>query len=631
MASDKRRILAAFLYLSCISASKTQFHAQTRAFRAMLQGPKESRSGQLLQRRALARISGLPQEVSYKRLFRRWVDAGIPGNPMGILAGGTSEQPDEDAFKDFVLNRAWTGELATSDDAEKGPTTSASFQEVHGLLAQIGEPEVPQQVLNGNPQATAEIIADMKRLNAAGYATNITSMVAHQTLYPGEAMAMVAERGRRAKELKQRLTTGAMAALVRKAAQFEPLVAHPARGPNSYVIPPNPNVALTASLKRLYDELERRPAKHVVVTNRCGMSGAARVAATASHAFATLEPDTSPDDIVVIRTEHSDLEYPQWFPEGVRHLDFPGLILSSAQPERKKLLLAVLRGLAPQTILNVNSRLLWDITLAHGKVFSDQSRFFAYFFCSDMRADGYEAGYPVEFFYRAMGEVNGFITDSDDLADTLRSRYMLPDNAPGLHVLRTPLLDPVPPVQRAPSDADATTTARPKILWAGRFDRQKRVDLLVEIARTMPDVDFLVWGKAVLDAGRDPMPSLPNLIRKGTYSDFAELPLSEAHAWLYTSAWDGVPTLLMDVAAAGVPLVGSLVGGTGEVMHDGLAVGLKPDASAKDYVTAIRQVIADQEGAWARAAILADRIRDERNLTRYREDLRDILAQKDGN
>ena len=86
---------------------------------------------------------------------------------------------------------------------------------------------------------------------------------------------------------------------------------------------------------------------------------------------------------------------------------------------------------------------------------------------------------------------------------------------------------------------------RPCIIWAGRFDRQKRFDLLVEIARLMPDVNFRSWGKAVLDLSPD-MSNLPeNLQVNGPFVTYDDLPLEDCDGWLYTSAWDGMPTILI--------------------------------------------------------------------------------------
>src|SRR5262249_27906965 len=82
--------------------------------------------------------------------------------------------------------------------------------------------------------------------------------------------------------------------------------------------------------------------------------------------------------------------------------------------------------------------------------------------------------------------------------------------------------------------------------------------------------------------------------------------------WLYTSGWDGVPSQLLEVAMTGIPLVGSLVGGTGEVLgeEDAWPVADRDEATA--YVHSIRDVLADPDGPRRRALALRARMLRER-------------------
>ena len=72
------------------------------------------------------------------------------------------------------------------------------------------------------------------------------------------------------------------------------------------------------------------------------------------------------------------------------------------------------------------------------------------------------------------------ITDSEFLAEELRTRFQVPPSLAGKLVsFATPIRNPPPVVQRATT----SQTKRPQIFWAGRFDRQKRVDIVVAIAQ----------------------------------------------------------------------------------------------------------------------------------------------------
>ena len=67
---------------------------------------------------------------------------------------------------------------------------------------------------------------------------------------------------------------------------------------------------------------------------------------------------------------------------------------------------------------------------------------------------------------------------------------------------------------------------------------------------------------------------------EGRYGHISEIPLAEADVWLYTSGWDGVPSQLLEVAMTGVPIVGTLVGGTGEVLGEDDAWPVGEDEAA---------------------------------------------------
>jgi glycosyltransferase involved in cell wall biosynthesis len=133
-----------------------------------------------------------------------------------------------------------------------------------------------------------------------------------------------------------------------------------------------------------------------------------------------------------------------------------------------------------------------------------------------------------------------------------------------------------------------------------------------------------VWGEPVLNRA---VPSAvpPNVSLEGSYGHLAELRLSDADAWLYTAAWDGVPSQLLEVGMTGIPLVGSVVGGTGEVLaaEDGWPVTDVDDPDA--YVAALRAVLADPGRAREKAVALRARLLHERTETAYADHLAGLL------
>jgi glycosyltransferase involved in cell wall biosynthesis len=86
-----------------------------------------------------------------------------------------------------------------------------------------------------------------------------------------------------------------------------------------------------------------------------------------------------------------------------------------------------------------------------------------------------------------------------------------------------------------------------------------------------------------------------------------------------------VPTLLLEVAMTGVPIVGSLVGGTGEVLSEDDAWPIAEIDDAGAYVKAIREVLANRTAARDRALALRERLLRERSEDSFAKQVTDLL------
>jgi glycosyltransferase involved in cell wall biosynthesis len=134
---------------------------------------------------------------------------------------------------------------------------------------------------------------------------------------------------------------------------------------------------------------------------------------------------------------------------------------------------------------------------------------------------------------------------------------------------------------------------RPTVLWGGRLDYQKRFDILVEVAARMPDVDFLCWGLAVLDAQPDMATLSRNIRMNGPFKSPTDLPLEACDGWLFTSAWEGMPNILIELATLGVPIVASSVGAVPYLIDAETGWPVDPDAGIDAYVDAVRDMLSN--------------------------------------
>lgn len=100
-----------------------------------------------------------------------------------------------------------------------------------------------------------------------------------------------------------------------------------------------------------------------------------------------------------------------------------------------------------------------------------------------------------------------------------------------------------------------------RILWIGRFSRQKRIDRLPAIAKACPDVQFDVIGAGSNPSGDvaaaiEELQRRPNVTLHG-FVPYAELPpfYERAALLLCTSDWEGYPNTFMEAWSRGVPVV----------------------------------------------------------------------------
>jgi glycosyltransferase involved in cell wall biosynthesis len=168
----------------------------------------------------------------------------------------------------------------------------------------------------------------------------------------------------------------------------------------------------------------------------------------------------------------------------------------------------------------------------------------------------------------------------------------------------------VPDIQ-PPSISSSSATPR-QILWVSRIDPEKRPTLLLQIAKRLatelPEITLEVYGRATLGSfGVELFSGLANLRYHGGFDNFAALRPESHLCFVYTSSFDGIPTVLLEVISAGVPVIAPAVGAIPELIKDeqtGLLLECtgSDEADASLYVSAIKRLVSDP--------ILRKRLRD---------------------
>lgn len=419
----------------------------------------------------------------------------------------------------------------------------------------------------------------------------------------------------------ERFETGVLADAVVAATNLDPMVALPVDR-RTVTSPLQYNPLAVQAVKELRERFAGRAFDHVIAIPHVRMSGAARVAGCFTRA---LTQDHPAERVLVVMTDGSMLEHPEWFPSEVEIIDISEYLQSIQAPEiRFTVMLDLLRGVQAKTLININSRLIWDMMRTFGRQISQEFFVASYLFTWDETAKGVRVGYPIQWLRDVIDYTDVVLCDTDYLAEDVRQRFALTGpQSKRVATLRTPLAEMPEAIEL---DTLPRQAGRPRILWAGRFDRQKRIDILAEIARSNPQWDFWVYGKAVLnDAGALALSELENVTLNGEYASFDEITSVELDLYLYTSQWDGMPTILLDVGQYGLPIVAPKIGGIPELIDESTGWLIEPYDDAAQFANAIAEILANPKAAQGRALNLAERIKTMFSETAYVADVQEAL------
>jgi glycosyltransferase involved in cell wall biosynthesis len=136
-------------------------------------------------------------------------------------------------------------------------------------------------------------------------------------------------------------------------------------------------------------------------------------------------------------------------------------------------------------------------------------------------------------------------------------------------------------------------------LAVGRFEAAKDYpNMLRAFARVreeQPGAVLLLVGRGSLQAGTEALAAALGLEGQvrfvGTREDVPEF-MTVADGYVMSSAWEGMPMVLLEAAAAGLPIVATRVGGNQEVIRDGDTGFLAPPGDAAALGAAMLRLMA---------------------------------------
>jgi glycosyltransferase involved in cell wall biosynthesis len=149
-----------------------------------------------------------------------------------------------------------------------------------------------------------------------------------------------------------------------------------------------------------------------------------------------------------------------------------------------------------------------------------------------------------------------------------------------------------------------------RLLWASRVASQKRPELLRMLAAALlqnkPDLIIEVFGQIEVPYSEGFFDA-PGVSYRGSFKSFSDLPVDRYDALLYTSAFDGLPNIILEAMGAGLPVIAPDVGGIKEAVVDQETGYLVPDiVDESDLVAAYVKGVDYLYANWERTLSLRE-------------------------
>jgi glycosyltransferase involved in cell wall biosynthesis len=358
--------------------------------------------------------------------------------------------------------------------------------------------------------------------------------------------------------------------------------------------------------RRLAKATGRRAHRHVILVPWLKRGGADRAALLLARAL--LESDGQAR-VLIVCTQDDAVEALDWAPVTQR---LSVARVASDIDDRHDTCAAFcnfLRLVGCRHLYVVNSRFGWELIERYGATLKPMMRLYGFAFCQDYAANGRRAGYAWTHLGQAIDALDALVSDNSRTIHEFAR-----DLALDAQDLAKFVCLPLPADERLDGAAAQVERnlrglgGRPRVFWAGRYGAQKGLDIAAEVALALPGIEVRAYG-----GDEAPAP----LVAGGAYADFADLPLHEAALFLHTARWEGLPNVLLEAGAAGLPIVASDVGGVGDLVDAATGWLVPPAEGAEGLARAVREVLARPDEALARARAMRARIAERHSWAAF--------------
>lgn len=239
---------------------------------------------------------------------------------------------------------------------------------------------------------------------------------------------------------------------------------------------------------------------------------------------------------------------------------------------------------------------------------------YAFAFCEDTDNQGRIAGHVHSGLPYAYDTIDTIFTDCAAIAQSLQTEYGYDDSKFITHY--QPVTTKIQPARIRP---EGSRTLR--VLWASRIAKQKRPDILVEIAKRLDGsaISIDVYGSFQDGFSQDLFKGLNAIAYKGTFNGIDSIPTHQYDAFVYTSENDGIPNIILETSAKGLPVIAPDVGGISEFITDktGILIDTPDDVDA--YIQALQLLSLDERLRKSLVSAAQKKLATQHALKRFEE------------
>ncbi len=297
--------------------------------------------------------------------------------------------------------------------------------------------------------------------------------------------------------------------------------------------------------------------------------------------LARLHPDWH---IAMLQTEAKESVWRDKLSDNIDFIDLFKLFRGLDQDTQFRLLATLVTQNSIKRIIIGNSQLAYDFISKYQTLIKRLDiAVYCFAFGEEFDEEGRLWGHIHTGIPRIYPVIHRIVTDNQNTVAKLVNEYAFDPEKFRVHY------QPTTATTHAPISNEHTPL---KVLWASRVCKQKRPDILKDVSNLLDPAKFTFDAYGQLEEGLTAEYfNNSRVTYRGTFNGIATLPTDQYDIFLYTSEGDGVPNILQEITASGLPIVASNVGGIREfIMTDKTGILVEDHNKIEDYAEAIKQL-----------------------------------------